>query len=241
MSTSNQSEILNQRALCKRPELSVIIPTLNESDHISITLEQLLICPGSFEIIVVDGQSKDDTVSKVQTFNRVKVIESSVRGRADQMNEGARAAKADHLFFLHADTIPPPNFAHLIRKTLSPDIAQAGSFFIRFDDQSLKYQMLSALTRLNFKLTTFGDQGLFIAKGLFEQLNGFASIPILEDLEFQDRIRRKVRFRKIPIPLITSARRFKRNGFAKQVFIDTAILLGYRLGIPPKVIHQWYL
>lgn len=224
----------------ENPRLSVIIPTLNEADYICPTLESLISASDKLEIIVVDGGSEDDTVQLARTFRRVKILEVKGKGRSLQMNAGASIAKGPYLFFLHADTIPPKNFSNLILDTLEKDKSTAGSFFIRFDSQKLVYRMLSNITRLNFAYTTFGDQGLFLTKVLFMDLGGYALLPILEDLELQERLRRRVNFVKIPHPLITSARRFHRNGFIKQALIDSAILVGYFIGIAPSVLKSWY-
>lgn len=221
------------------PDISIIIPALNEARHLPKTLRRLTALPGNYEVLIVDGGSSDETERIVGGFPSVRWL-TAERGRALQLNAGAEAARGSILFFLHADTLPPVNALSHIREVLDREGVVAGSFYTRFDNNWWGYRVISAFSRLNLSFLTFGDQGLFMRKSTFRAMNGFPPVPLMEDLELQRRLRRQGRFIKIQEPVLTSARRFERNGFFRQVAIDFFMLLGFYLGISPKQLKKWY-
>lgn len=111
---------------------------------------------------------------------------------------------------------------------------------MKFDRHHPGYHMLSVLTRLNISFLTYGDQGLFLRKQTFRELLGFPDQPIMEDYEMQRQLRRLGHLVKVQVPMHTSARRFENNGFLRQVLVDLLILIGYKLGIPPQQLKDWY-
>ncbi|MEM8897158.1 MAG: TIGR04283 family arsenosugar biosynthesis glycosyltransferase, partial [Bacteroidota bacterium] len=193
-------------------QISVIIPTFNEEAYLSDTIESLVGQQGLKEIIVVDGGSQDKTVAIAKEFSQqVKVILSK-RGRAIQMNAGAKLAEGEILFFVHADTLLPKGALEEILVALSDPSVRAGSFFLRFRENNLLLSIIASLTRINFPLSTFGDQGLWLRKEDFVYVGGYPDIPILEDVEIQYPIRELGHFKKLDLPLSTSGRRFVKNG-----------------------------
>jgi len=218
--------------------ISLIIPVFNEERIIGRTLGFLRKMDGFDEIIVVDGGSGDATVREVEQFPEVRLLRSEA-GRAVQLNTGAAAAEGEFLFFLHSDTLPPVGAARMIRTALKDPAVHGGSFFLGFDQQRWAYRVISFFTR-HSKLLTFGDQGLFLRASAFHHLGGFPQIPIMEDFEIQRRLRRGGKFVKLPAPVITSARRFERNGVYWQMAVDFLILTGYLAGVPPHHLKRLY-
>ncbi len=220
--------------------ISIIIPVYNEASVIEDTLEYLKKHIRDSELILVDGGSEDDTRKIIATIPGITFLRSEQSGRAVQMNVGASKAKGGLLFFLHADTLPPPDFEEQIKNTLASEKVVAGSFYTRFTPKGWNYELLSLLTSVKWRMLTFGDQGLFVKKEVFEQAGGFPAIPIMEDVEIQKRLKRYGRFKKLSVPVLTSGRRFEKNGFWRQLAIDIIIWLGYVFGISPQRLAKWY-
>jgi rSAM/selenodomain-associated transferase 2 len=217
--------------------ISVIIPTLNESLHIEKLLNSLMGSTLVKEIVVVDGGSTDKTVQMVKGIENVLLIQSKA-GRAIQMNEGAKVASFPFLLFLHADSylsqITLDYLGHATSKSLN------GAFSLKFDTNKRILNFYAWFSKRNWTLTTYGDQGLFMTKCLFEELNGFNEIPLFEDIDLVRRIKRKTSFKKFPVAIITSSRRFEKNGSLKQQLINIALVTAYYLKISPHFLRRFY-
>lgn len=231
---------LNDNCILATPQLvSIIIPTLNEGRIIAQTLTHLLAQKGAFEIIVADGGSEDDTLEKVRQFEQVNIVYAP-KGRAAQMNAGAKTALGTYLFFLHADTLPPENAIALIQNTLAQSHVSAGSFYLKFQPNSRLLRFYSQWTRLNITLLTYGDQGLFLKAATFQQIGFFKEIPLMEDVEIQQRLRKIGKFVKIQQAVTTSSRRYQQNGIVWQQLKDTALALLYFMGCSPQYLKKFY-
>ena len=206
-------------------KISVIIPVFNEEKIIRQTLENLLSRHSPDEVLVVDGGSADRTVPIAKEFAKVL---SSHKGRARQMNEGARSAAGDILLFLHADTILPEDGLSLVRRVMENGRAEAGRFRMRFDSRHFLLRLFESYT--HFHCFSYGDQGFFITRHLFEKLNGFREDVPFEDLDFYRRLRQITRPLIIQNPVTTSARRFSETGFMKQKFINLFLVGLYYAG-----------
>lgn len=220
--------------------ISIIIPTLNEVQYIGTILSKLSSTTDVFEIIVVDGGSTDGTNMICKEFPDIKYIQMTTGQRARQMNKGARNASGDILLFLHADTLPPTNFVELILDSLSGNEVVGGAFSIKFDVDHWLLTIISRMTRLNITWLTFGDHGIFLRKDDFLHLSGFAEIPIMEDLEFQMRLKKRGSLVRANASVRTSARRFVNNGVIRQTVRDFGILMGYYIGVPPVKLARYY-
>lgn len=220
--------------------VSIIIPTYNEEAHISITLETVLALPGNYEVVVIDGGSSDHTLNIIRQFPRVRLYCLERTERAFQMNYGADQAKGQILWFLHADTLPRSDSTTLIENTCKNNDVVGGSHHLEFDQTNWPYRLLSLFTHFNCSLWTFGDQGIFVKKTTFDHIGGYPDMPILEDLELQLRLRRQGAFIKLSQPVLTSARRHRRYGVWREIFLDTSVVIGYFLGISPRRLKQWY-
>lgn len=214
--------------------ISVVIPALNEADHISDTLLSL---GSDVEVLVVDGGSTDATRELANRYARV--IEAP-RGRARQMNVGAAAAAGNILLFLHADTRLPSGAFGAIRHAVEDANAEAGAFRLHFDIETPLLRFYSACTRLPWPLICFGDRGLFVRRSVFEAVGGFPDVPIFEDLEMVRRLHERGGFRFLSAAVTTSARRFLETGPLRQQILNTALWLQYVLGVDPERLARGY-
>jgi rSAM/selenodomain-associated transferase 2 len=228
-------------ALGEQRMISVIIPTLDEEKSIPRCLKQFAQQAGSHEIIVVDGGSQDNTEAVVREFPEVTLILTSKKGRGRQMNQGARAARGNTLLFLHADTLLPPGGLRMINAIMGRDNVLAGSFSLSFDHPDPFLKLFAKLSQINHILFTYGDQGFFIDRRTFEHLGGYEEMPLMEDVEIQQRLRKIGRFVKLNTPVVTSARRFLSNGIVRQQLLNTALVLLYHAGISPVRLKRFYV
>jgi rSAM/selenodomain-associated transferase 2 len=219
--------------------ISVIIPTLNEGDTLESSFRNLFGQAGNFEIIVADGGSTDGTRAVAERFRGVKFVPSG-GGRGRQMNEGARRAQGEILLFLHVDTALPANALLKVEEALADSSVAAGSFSLEFDHPGIFFRFLSSFGRINHPFFTYGDQGLFLRAGTFQRIGGFKEISVMEDVEIQERLRKIGNFLKLREAVITSARRYLRNGPLRQHLITTGVVLLYHLRVPPHLLGRWY-
>ena len=218
-------------------KISVIIPTLNEEFHIEKTLQSVTRQEGDYEVYVVDGGSTDNTVAIAK---RYACVINSKRGRAVQMNAGSRLCKGSILLFLHADTLLPDNAFRELRKRMRDDTVSGGSFYIAFDADNFILRGVSFITRFNFRLFHFGDQGIFVRRDVFQKLHGFKEMPIMEDYDFYKRLRKQGKVVLIRMPVISSARRFIKKGVIRQLLINKFVVLAYWAGVDVQTIKRFY-
>jgi len=219
--------------------ISVIIPALNEAHNIADTITSTGY-GNNTEIIVVDGGSSDDTVSIARQLGAT-VIESSPP-RSRQMNQGANAASKDILLFLHADTLLPKNFSRHVLGALEQPGFVAGAFELRIDSPVSSLRLIECVAnwRSRYLKTPYGDQAIFMFSKVFHQMGGFLNIPIMEDFELIRRFQKIGDVLTLPVPVITSPRRWINHGILKTTFIHQLIVLSYFLGIPPDTISRLY-
>ena len=219
-------------------KISVIIPTLNEAEGIGASLNSIIRQPEEFEIIVVDGGSADGTADVARRYARI--IQSEQRGRAIQMNAGAGQACGEVLVFLHADSRLPDNALSLLRNALIDPRIIGGTFTLRFDNPRFLLRLIVFFTRFRFRFFHYGDQGIFVRRTVFEELGGFKPIPIMEDIDFLRRLRRRGRVALIKQPVTTSARRFLGHGIIRQQLFVVILVILYLLGVSPEKLSRLY-
>jgi len=221
--------------------VSVIIPTLNEATHIAETLRSIEAPSGQLEVIVADGGSTDETQSEVQTALPSATIVEAPRGRARQMNAGAELATGSVLLFLHADTRLPNGALESIREGLSDAMVVGGCFRTTFDDtQSVWMRLWQARMWMRWHRFAFGDRGLFVRRSVFDAIGGFPDQPLFEDLDIVRVIRRHGRFQFLDVAVVTSARRYQRNGAFRQQLRNVSLWLGWTLGVSPARLKRFY-
>jgi len=222
--------------------ISIIIPTLNEERQIGKLIAYLQRDP-SFplvkEIIVVDGHSEDHT-REVAIKTGATVLNSEHRGRALQMNLGARRASGQILYFLHADTFPPTGYAQKIWQA-TRDLYISGCFRLRFDWSHWFLNTNSWFTRFNSNLFRFGDQSLFVRKEAFMQVNGYNNkLKIFEDQEIVKQLSRLGRFAVLSDHVTTSARKYRKNGPIRLQLVYFWIYFLYVLGFSQRTLMKTY-
>ncbi len=223
----------------KRKRISIIIPTLNEGDHIAETLASTQGVP-DVEVIVVDGGSQDGTLETAKSCGAKLVISSP--GRARQMNAGAAQAMGDILLFLHGDTRLPRRFDAYIHQTLARPGVVAGAFRMGVDGDLFGLRLLEKLVNFRSRRLQlpYGDQALFLRADLFWEIGGFPYMPIMEDFEMVRRLRRLGRIVTGPVSILTSARRWEKIGIVRATLINYTLPLAYYLGVSPSRLARWY-
>lgn len=219
-------------------KISVIIPALNEAKTILGSLGSVRRQQGDVEVIVVDGGSADGTAEVARPYARV--ISSEERGRSLQMNAGARHACGEVLLFLHADSHLPQNALRLLRSILLDPRIIGGTFTLRFDSQKFLLRLIAFFTRFRFRFFHYGDQGIFVRRAIFEELGGYKQMPIMEDIDFLRRLRRRGGVTLVRKPITTSARRFLRHGIIRQQLLDVFLVVLYLLGASPERLSKLY-
>lgn len=225
--------------------LAIVIPAVDEAATIAATLERLapMRARGAL-VIVVDGGSSDATA--VRAAPHADRVLQSERGRALQMNAGARAALAagdiNTLLFLHADTELPADADRLIQRALQTQVRVWGRFDVRIDSSSGMLRVVTAMMNWRSRLTGIctGDQAIFVTRAAFARLGGFAPIPLMEDLEFSRRAKKLSRPIAIEGPVITSGRRWEKRGVWRTIFLMWRLRLAYSLGADPATLARDY-
>lgn len=219
--------------------ISVIIPTLNEENTILRTLDALSrLSPD--EIIVVDGGSTDRT--RETAAERRSIVISSARGRARQMNRGAKEANGDVILFLHADTLLPPSAMEDIRAALSDPECIGGRFDVELEGDHWALKWIGMMISLRSRVTKVatGDQAIFVRRKVFEELGGFPDIPLMEDIAFCQMLRKNGRLACLKSRVVTSARRWEKEGVWRTILKMWTLKLLFLAGISPFRLKQFY-
>ncbi len=221
-----------------KPEISIIIPALNEEDSIRETLDALSAFERA-EIILVDGGSTDNTVSIAEDYGIV--IRHAPRGRGSQLGFGGNAGSADILWFVHADTVVPPEAVEQIKKALENRSAAGGNFTIRFDGTRRAARFLTWLyPRLSKLGLIYGDSAIFVRRAAYEKIGGFRDYPIFEDLDFVERLKKEGEIVTLPSIVTTSSRRFENKSFTLTFLRWTILQILYWLGVSPYKLLKIY-
>jgi rSAM/selenodomain-associated transferase 2 len=229
--------------------ISVIIPTLNEERTIVATLAQTAAL-GFNELIVVDGGSLDQTPVLVESYRRrtqppaqspVRLV-TTLCGRAHQMNEGAKASGGEILLFLHADTQLPDDAKTMIETTLANQGMVGGWFDVRFDRPSMWGTIISRIMNRRSRLSGIatGDQALFVRRRIFEQMGGFADMPLMEDIDFSRRLKQKGATAALTATVTTSFRRWEQYGPLRTILLMWGLRFLYWIGVNSHTLNRWY-
>jgi len=224
-----------------KPQISIIIPVLNEEDYIKkvlLAIRENATSGNVKEVLVIDGGSTDITVKEASGLGATVI--SSDKGRAKQMNLGAEKATGDILYFLHVDTLPPKGFDTHILDSFNKRF-EVGCFRLRFDSPDRILRFFAWCTRINHHICRGGDQSLYISKKLFHKAGGFdEAYTIYEDNEFIQRIYKLTPFKVIPSTVETSARRYEKKGVLALQYRFAMVHLKHYSGAGPAALHRYY-
>jgi rSAM/selenodomain-associated transferase 2 len=231
-------------------KLSIIIPVYNETARINQTLGHLeKSCQGIHsEVIVVDGNPKGNTIASIDPSSHQEKINlntviSKKSGRAVQMNTGAEIARGQFLLFLHADTMLSKQAVGRISQQLDDATITCGAFNLGIRHPGKAYRLIETMANLRSRITRlpYGDQAQFFRKDYFEKLGGYADIPLMEDVEIMQRVKkRKDRCWILPEKVFTSARRWEKEGIVYCTLRNWMLISLYSLGVSPKRLAAYY-
>lgn len=221
--------------------LSIIIPVLDEADGITDALRtiQPLRARGT-EIVVVDGGSRDATATRASLLAD-RVI-TAPRGRALQMNAGARLASGEVLLFLHADTRLPDDADQLVMDGMARKGRSWGRFDVRIAGRHPLLPVVAVMMNLRSRLTGIatGDQAIFVERTLFEAIGGFPVIPLMEDVALSTLLKRCGAPLCLARRATTSGRRWEKHGVMRTIVLMWRLRVAYRLGVDPAVLARTY-
>ncbi|MBG0808012.1 TIGR04283 family arsenosugar biosynthesis glycosyltransferase [Methylosinus sp. H3A] len=218
--------------------LSIVIPTLDAAATLPRTLTAL---GAEDDIIVVDGGSEDASVAIARASGAR--LEAAPMGRGVQLQAGAEAARGHWLLFLHADTVLEPGWRKAVEIFCADPANRRRAAVFRFalDDESAQARRLERLVawRVRWLGLPYGDQGLLISRAFYDGLGGFRSLTLMEDVDMVRRVGGK-RLTVLPKTALTSAARWRRDGWTRRSLRNLACLALYFLGVPPHVIRRVY-
>ena len=223
------------------PLVSILVPTLDEERALPATLDALAALPGRFEVVVADGGSRDATTTVARSHPAVSRVVEASAGRAAQLNAAARVATGDVLLFLHADSrLPCDAYASLADAWRTAGVV-GGNFALRFDGDGAFERVLAGVYRFQRGHGFYyGDSAIWVRRDVFEQLDGYREIPIMDDYDFVRRLERRGRTRCLPGPATTSARRWRAIGIPRTVLAWFLIRWLYVGGVSPARLARLY-
>lgn len=223
-----------------RPDISIIIPVLNEAGCIVQALERLQAFRArGAEIIVVDGGSEDGTARLAQPL--ADCVITAPRGRGEQMNAGAANASGGILLFLHADTQLPPAAPNLIVTAVAGG-ARWGRFDVRIDGSPGGLALVAFMMNWRSRLTGIatGDQAIFVTREAFEACGGFPAIPLMEDIVFSGLLNRIAWPACLREKVTTSGRRWEKHGLLRTILTMWWLRLRFHFGANPDDLAREY-
>ena len=223
--------------------ISVVIPTLNAGASLPAMLDRVSLGKRSLvqEIIVSDGGSRDATLEIAVRANCTVV--QGPPGRGEQLRYGALQAQGRWLLFLHADTRLAAGWeeaaSNFVQRT--GEQHRAAVFTFKLDDQTKSARLLERVVAARVKLLglPYGDQGLLLSRTFYDEVGGFRSMPLMEDVDLVRRLGR-ANLETLAVSAVTSADRYRRNGYVHRMVRNAACLCLYFIGVPPRSIAKIY-
>jgi rSAM/selenodomain-associated transferase 2 len=223
------------------PRLSIVVPCLDEEEGIAATLAALApFRARGAEVIVVDGGSVDNTVARARSG--ADLVLAARRGRASQMNVGAKHARGDVLLFLHADTRLPPGADTLIQSGLASTGKTWGRFDVTIEGRHPLLPVVAEAMNVRSRWTGIatGDQAIFLQRALFERIGGYPAIALMEDIALTSLLSKEGPPLCIHEKAVTSGRRWEKHGLVRTVLLMWRLRLAYRLGADPDRLALRY-
>ena len=222
--------------------VSIIVPCRHDAAALHRTLASLAGLAGIAAAEVIVAATGDPAGTTRAAAGRARVLWPGGSTRAALMNAGAKEARGDVFFFLHADSFPPPAALSLIRAALSDPRVVGGAFEHQFAEPGWSLRAISGINRVRYRLTRhyYGDQGIFVRAGVFRRMGGYRDLALMEDLDLTRRLKREGRTVLIRTPLRTSGRRFLVRGPWRTLFFIVWLLLLETLRLDPqRYAERW--
>src|SRR5258705_1040195 len=221
-------------------ELSIVIPVLNDTEPLQRLLTTIRADP-RVDMVVVKGAAPVDRLDAMCSRPDPQLLTSSP-GRGRQMNVGASAAAGRWIVFLHADTLLPPQWSDEIRRaSADPDVV-GGSFRFRLDSTAWQARLIERAVdrRVRWLDLAYGDQALFVRRDVFDAMGGYREWPLMEDVEFVHRLRRAGKLYHSAQPVLTSARRWQRDGWWRRSASNVMLQALFFAGVAPERLANSY-
>jgi len=224
------------------PMVLLGVPVLGDWNHVSRLLRQVPVDPRVEVIVAEAGAASGHPVGADTPPGRddVTLIRSD-QGRAVQMNAGAARARGEWLLFLHADSALADDWLEAFTGAVSPTIV-GGWFRFALDDAAWQARMIERGVAIRVRLfrLPYGDQGLFVSRRAWTALGGFRDLPLMEDVDLVRRLTRLGAVVEVPRAIVTSARRWRRDGWFRRSTRNLTLLALYFCGVPPDRLARWY-
>lgn len=219
--------------------ISIIVPTCNEEMLLPSCLDRVFSQKGEYQVIISDGGSTDRTLEIARRYTGL-VVARERPNLAGQLNAGAALAAGNILLFLHADSLLPSG--SVARLEALPDRVAGGAFTMEVTGHRPFYRLLSWGGNLYCRLTGtyFGDRGIFVRSAVFQEMGGFADLPIMTDVEFSRRLKDWGRTVLLPGPIMSSSRKFDRENPWRTLYLIIYALIAFRLKVDPVKIKERY-
>jgi rSAM/selenodomain-associated transferase 2 len=222
--------------------MSIIIPVRHDAKALARTLDHLGELAGMDAAEIIVAAAGDRTGTTLAVAGRARLIWPEGSTRAMLMNAGAAQARAQVLWFLHADSLPSMHMCALIQQALSDEHVIGGAFEHRFAEPEWSLQAINRINRLRYRLTRnyYGDQGIFVRTSVFLQMGGYRALQLMEDLDFSQRLKQRGRTVLIREPLPTSGRRFLARGPWRTLLFIIWLLLLHTLHVDTqRYAERW--
>ncbi len=214
--------------------VTIVIPVYRDSEALARTLQTL--DASMTEVVVVATDEDAGALAPLRAAHPEIVWLEAPRGRAVQMNAGAAVARGRWLLFLHADTRLPPGWRQALETADRNPQFSAGCFRFALESAALAARAIELGVRVRVRVLAlpYGDQGLFVRREAFEALNGYAGLPIMEDVDLVRRLRSRGRLFRSPLSVVTSARRWERDGWISRTVRHLVLIVLYFCGVTPR-------
>ena len=233
---------MTQLKILKRElNLSIIIPTLNEAKNLPLLLSDLSELKEESEIIIIDSDSNDAT-KDISYLYGTRYLNIEERNRGLQLNIGAQKAKGHWLLFIHADSRFNKNWSKEISHIISKNNKFTYTFRFKVNDKKLIFRFLELMVNLRtlFLRTPYGDQGLLIHRSIYFKYGGYKKIPIMEDIDFINRLKVKEFLYLLNTSIFTSSRKWKKHNLLYQSIINFRLRRKWSMGYPLDEIYKKY-